>query len=53
MIVWAVALGWVVFGDVPDAFTLSGAAIIVVAGLYILWREQIVARREPTMEPLP
>ncbi len=53
MIVWAVALGWAVFGDVPDAFTLSGAAIIVVAGLYILWREQIVARREPTMEPLP
>ena len=41
MIVWAVALGWMVFGDVPDAFTLTGAAIIV-RGLYILWREQIV-----------
>ena len=23
MIVWAVALGWLVFGDVPDAFTLD------------------------------
>ena len=23
MIVWAVALGWLVFGDVPDAFTLA------------------------------
>jgi len=53
MIVWAVALGWIVFGDVPDAFTLGGAAIIITAGLYILWREQIVTRREPTMEPLP
>jgi drug/metabolite transporter (DMT)-like permease len=53
MIVWAVALGWMVFGDVPDAFTLGGAAIIIAAGLYILWREQIVTRREPTMEPLP
>jgi drug/metabolite transporter (DMT)-like permease len=53
MIIWAVALGWMVFGDVPDAFTLSGAAIIIAAGLYILWREQIVARREPTMQPLP
>jgi drug/metabolite transporter (DMT)-like permease len=53
MIVWAVALGYLVFGDVPDAFTLGGAAIIIAAGLYILWREQIVARREPTMEPLP
>ena len=53
MIVWAVGLGWLVFGDVPDAFTLSGAAIIIAAGLYILWREQIVTRREPVIEPLP
>ena len=53
MIVWAVALGWLVFGDVPDAFTLSGAAIIVAAGLYILWREQIVMRREPVLAPPP
>ncbi len=47
MIIWAVALGWLVFGDVPDAFTITGAAIICAAGLYILWREQIVARRQP------
>jgi drug/metabolite transporter (DMT)-like permease len=39
-ILWAIALGYVVFGDVPDAFTLSGAAIIVGAGLYIFWRER-------------
>jgi drug/metabolite transporter (DMT)-like permease len=49
MIVWAVVFGWLVFGDVPDAFTLTGAAIIIAAGLYILWREQIVARREPVL----
>lgn len=52
MIVWAVALGWLVFGDVPDRYTLIGSAIIVAAGLYIFWREQTVARREPVvMEP--
>jgi drug/metabolite transporter (DMT)-like permease len=45
MIVWAVGLGWLVFGDVPDGFTLTGATIIIGAGLYILWREQVVARR--------
>jgi drug/metabolite transporter (DMT)-like permease len=49
MIVWAVVLGWLVFGDVPDTFTLTGAAIIIGAGLYILWREQIVARRDPVL----
>jgi drug/metabolite transporter (DMT)-like permease len=53
MIVWAVALGWMVFGDVPDAFTLGGAAIIIVAGLYILWREQIVGGHEPVLAPPP
>lgn len=53
MIVWAVALGLIVFGDAPDAATLGGAAIIIGAGLYILWREQIVAHREPTLAPLP
>jgi drug/metabolite transporter (DMT)-like permease len=53
MIVWAVALGWLVFGDVPDAFTLVGAAIIVTAGLYIFWREQIVAQRESAFAEPP
>jgi drug/metabolite transporter (DMT)-like permease len=53
MIVWAVALGFLVFGDVPDVFTLGGAGIIVAAGLYIFWREQIVTRREPVLaEPV-
>lgn len=33
----ATLIGWVWFGDVPDALTLVGAAIIIGAGLY-LWR---------------
>jgi drug/metabolite transporter (DMT)-like permease len=33
----AVALGWIFFGDKPDALALLGAAIIIGAGLY-LWR---------------
>jgi len=39
LIIWAIALGYLVFGDVPDAFMLAGAAIIIAAGLYIFWRE--------------
>ena len=40
IILWAIVLGFLVFRDVPDAFTLCGAAIIIVAGLFIFWREQ-------------
>lgn len=47
MIIWAVALGYLVFGDVPDLFTLAGAAIIIAAGLYIFWREQAQSRQKP------
>lgn len=35
----AVALGWMLFGDVPDVGTLAGAALIIGGGLY-LWRTQ-------------
>ena len=50
LILWAVVLGYVVFGDVPDAFTLAGAAVIIAAGLYIFWREQ--SARASTLAPL-
>lgn len=33
----AVTLGWLIFGDRPDAMTLLGATVIIGAGLY-LWR---------------
>jgi drug/metabolite transporter (DMT)-like permease len=48
MIIWAIMLGYVVFGDVPDLFTSAGAAIIIAAGLYIFWREQVQGRPEST-----
>jgi drug/metabolite transporter (DMT)-like permease len=48
LIVWAIVLGYVVFGDVPDPLTLLGGAVIITAGLYIFWREQAQGRREAT-----
>lgn len=38
-IVWMVALGWFVFNDLPDLWTLVGASVIVMSGLYIIHRE--------------
>jgi drug/metabolite transporter (DMT)-like permease len=37
--------GYFVFGDVPDLATLAGAAIIIAAGLFIFWREQVCGSR--------
>jgi drug/metabolite transporter (DMT)-like permease len=37
--VWMIAAGWLVFGQLPDWWTLAGAAIIVTSGLYIIHRE--------------
>jgi drug/metabolite transporter (DMT)-like permease len=39
-IVWAVMLGFLVFGDWPDNTMLAGSGIIVAAGLFIFFREQ-------------
>ena len=45
LIVWAVILGYLVFGDIPDAAMLAGAAIIIAAGLFICLGEQKLLRR--------
>jgi drug/metabolite transporter (DMT)-like permease len=47
LIVWSVVFGWLMFAELPDIYTIGGAAIIVAAGLYIFWREQVAARRAP------
>lgn len=31
--------GWLVFNQVPDAFVVAGAAVVVASGLYLLWLE--------------
>ncbi len=37
--VWMILAGWLIFGQLPDGWTLVGAAIIVASGLYIVHRE--------------
>lgn len=43
LLVWATGIGFVVFGDLPDIWTVVGAAIIVSSGLYVWWRERVRA----------
>jgi drug/metabolite transporter (DMT)-like permease len=39
MLVWATLIGFLVFDDLPDNYTVLGAAIIVLSGLYA-WRRE-------------
>ena len=44
LLVFAAFWGLVVFGDIPDAWTILGATIIVGSGLYTWYRERQLAR---------
>ncbi|MEM6988417.1 MAG: DMT family transporter [Pseudomonadota bacterium] len=44
IMVFAIGVGFVAFGDVPDLFTVTGASIIVGASLYVLARERLQRR---------
>ncbi|WP_084032702.1 DMT family transporter [Chelativorans sp. J32] len=52
-IVWMIGFGYLFFDQLPDALTLTGAAIIVASGLYIVHREhrlRLATRSLPTAE---
>jgi drug/metabolite transporter (DMT)-like permease len=42
---WAALYGFLLFGDVPGAYVIAGSGLVVLSGLYILWREHVVHRR--------
>lgn len=40
-LMWVTLLGFFVFGDIPDAWTFTGAAIIICSGIYTAHRERV------------
>jgi drug/metabolite transporter (DMT)-like permease len=40
-LIWMSFAGYLIFDNVPTLWTLSGAAIVIVAGLYLLARERM------------
>ncbi|SLN68953.1 EamA-like transporter family protein [Roseovarius litorisediminis] len=44
-LIWALGLGWLVFGDWPATITLIGASIVVGSGLFMLYREAKIGRK--------
>lgn len=40
-VIWAIAIGWLIWGDFPSQIMLISSAVLVLTGLYILHRERI------------
>lgn len=45
-LIWMSLAGLVLFDDVPTGWTLAGAAIVILAGLYLFARERKVASKD-------
>jgi drug/metabolite transporter (DMT)-like permease len=44
-LVWVMLLGWLVFGDFPDGWSMVGMGIIVGAGIYLVGRKRLTVHR--------
>jgi len=40
IVLWAILLGLVVWGDIPDVMTLAGTVVVVLTGIYTFLRER-------------
>lgn len=49
----SVLWGWLVFGELPDAVAFAGIALILAAGLILVWREAAVRRATVSRPPAP
>jgi drug/metabolite transporter (DMT)-like permease len=45
MLVWALVIGFAVWGEVPSVSLLVGSAIVVATGLFLFLREARLQRR--------
>jgi drug/metabolite transporter (DMT)-like permease len=51
---FATAIGFLMFGDLPNGLAAAGIAVTVASGLYVILRERAVSRRAlPTRVPAP
>jgi drug/metabolite transporter (DMT)-like permease len=43
--IWALVLGYLVFGELPAPLVYAGAALVIAAGLFVIWRERQLGLR--------
>jgi drug/metabolite transporter (DMT)-like permease len=52
VILTSLAVGYLTFGELPDAVAISGIALIVLSGVYTIHRDQMRRRAEAAPAPL-
>ena len=52
-LVWAVALGALVFGEAVDGFVVLGGLVIMGSVLFITWREAVLRKQTRAAMPVP
>jgi len=56
-LIWSALLGLIVFGEMPDGWSIFGAAIVIVSGIYTFYREhkrraaELIARQADQCVP--
>lgn len=48
-LLFAIGLGYAIFGQLPDRLTLFGAGLVIASGLFSLWREARLRRPAPVV----
>ena len=46
-LLFAIVIGIMLFGERPDAFTYLGAALVILSGLYTIYREALHRDKAP------
>ncbi|MBB5701929.1 drug/metabolite transporter (DMT)-like permease [Ochrobactrum daejeonense] len=45
-LLWAIGLSTFVFGQAPDIYTIAGSVLVVGSGVYMVYRENVLKKRE-------
>jgi drug/metabolite transporter (DMT)-like permease len=51
--VWAILVSLMIFGHMPTATMLAGAAIVIAAGLFVIFRERQLGLAARAKNPTP
>jgi drug/metabolite transporter (DMT)-like permease len=46
--IWAVAMGYLLFGDIPNTLSMSGMVLILTSGLGIIYLEKVTSKKSST-----